>query len=87
MYNLVYRHDFLKAVQRLPENIQVKLDFLLSVLESQPRDGRLHVKSLNGDFSGCYSFRITREWRVIFQFIDTQTIYLFMVGHRKDIYK
>lgn len=36
---------------------------------------------------GFYSFRITRDWRVIFQFENPEVIKLIEMGHRKDIYR
>ena len=42
---------------------------------------------LKGKLAGFYSFRLTREWRVIFLFQDEETIHLIKVGNRKEIYK
>lgn len=47
----------------------------------------LHTKYLTGRLPGLLSFRITRDWRVIFKFNDAHTIQLIRVRHRKDIYR
>jgi len=78
---------FLKTAAKLPANQQEKLADLLLVLRRNPFDPQLHAKHLTGKLSGLYSFRITRDWRVIFQFLSPQEIQLIDVDHRKDVYR
>ncbi len=87
MIKLVYGSHFLKSAKKLPPSIQNKLAVKLELLQKNPFHHLLHTKPLTGKLFGFYSFRITREWRVIFQFLDTENIKLIEVGHRKDIYK
>lgn len=84
---LVYDKSFLKSVQRLPKAQQRKLASLLEHLQENPFHPLLHSKHLSGDLAGLLSFRITREWRVIFLFQDPSTIHLLRAEHRKDIYR
>jgi len=78
---------FLDAAARLPKRQQAKLGDLLVLLQQNPFDSKLHTKQLRGVLTGFYSFRITRDWRVIFEFADPATIQLLRVAHRKDIYR
>lgn len=78
---------FVKAVDDLPRRTQDKLDKLLEFFKDNPYHPLLHTKPLSGGMTGFLSFRITREWRVVFQFIDPHTIQLLNVAHRKDIYR
>ena len=87
MITLVYGNHFLKSVKKLPKEQQKKLAELLEIIQENPFYSKLHTKSLSGQLSGLYSFRITRDWRVIFQFISPDTIQLIEIGHRKDIYQ
>ena len=87
MIKIVYGRDFLNSVKRLPRDIQEKLDSLLGLLTHNPYDSRLHIKKLHGDLVGYLSFRITRDWRVMFQFVDPDTVMLMRAKHRKDIYR
>lgn len=84
---IVFSEQFIKSAAKLPSNIQVKLDGLIEILKINPYHALLHTKQLSGVLAGYLSFRITREWRVIFQFIDSQTIQLLRAAHRKDIYR
>ena len=87
MKQVVYSKQFLKASLKLPKDIQKKLDALIGVLAGDPFHPLLHSKPLMGRLSQAYSFRVTREWRVIFVFEQGEVIRLLKVGHRKDIYR
>ena len=87
MIRLSYSRHFLKSVKKFPSSIQNKLATKLEILQKNPFHPFLHTKPLTGQLLGFYSFRITREWRVIFQFSAPEIIKLIEVGHRKDIYK
>lgn len=87
MMRLVYHPDFLKRVRRIPDAQQRKLAKLLVVLKKNPHEALLHVKRLSSPLVGLFSFRISRDWRTLFQFIDEETILLVDVAHRKDIYR
>ncbi|MBN2197846.1 type II toxin-antitoxin system mRNA interferase toxin, RelE/StbE family [Candidatus Wolfebacteria bacterium] len=87
MAEITYSRDFLKSVESIPKLVQKKLVGLLDILKKNPFHSILHVKPLVGKLKGFYSFRITRDWRIIFNFSDSQKIFLIDVAHRKDIYK
>lgn len=87
MIELRYDAGFLKAAHGLPITIQRALAKSLEVLQEDPHDTRLHTKKLVGHLTGYFSFRVTRDWRVIYQFIDARTIRLNDVAHRKDAYR
>ncbi len=84
---IVFSNQFLKSVARLPLKIQLKLDRLLEILQLNPYNSLLHTKKLSGELSDYYSFRITRDWRVIFCLLNSLTIQLLRAAHRKEIYR
>ena len=87
MISFIYSKHFLKSAKKLSKNLQVKLAEQLETLQQNPFQNSLHTKPLTGKLVGFYSFRITREWRVIFYFEKPKIIKLIEIGHRKDIYK
>ena len=87
MIEIVYSARFLKLARKLPKAQTEKLAKLLETFQANPFYPTLHTKPLSGQLAGFYSFRITRDWRVIFQFLSPDQIQLLEVGHRKDIYK
>ena len=84
---IVYHRNFLKSARKLPETEQIKLAELLEILKQNPFHPLLHTKRLTKELSGFLSFRITRDWRVIFQFTNAATIQLLRVKNRKDAYR
>lgn len=87
MIALSYSNRFLKNVRRLPKAQQKKLAALLEVFQTNPFEHLLHAKPLASELAGIYSFRITRDWRVLFRFESPFEIVLLDVTHRKDIYR
>ncbi|MBI3638472.1 hypothetical protein HY227_01890 [Candidatus Wolfebacteria bacterium] len=87
MIDIVYYRNFLKSAKCLPKSQQKKFANLLVALKANPFHPLLHAKYLSGELAGFLSFRISRDWRVIFKFINPETIHLIGVKHRKDIYK
>lgn len=82
-----YDRHFLKGVKKLPLAQQKLLAKKISWLTKNPFDTRLHTKQLSSPLEGIYSFRISRDYRVLFRFIDPENIFLLATKHRKDIYR
>lgn len=87
MIRVTYSSRFWKQAAQLPLTQQKRLASLLLVVQENPFDSRLHTKRLQPPLAGSLSFRITRDWRVQFHFLDTETILCVTVKHRKDIYR
>lgn len=87
MVRIVYGNAFLKSARKLSGKLKIKLANLITYLQKNPFDSALHTKYLSGRLAGLLSFRITRNWRVIFKFIEPGLIQLIEVANRKDIYK
>lgn len=87
MYKLVFSSQFLKSASELDRKLKPKLKSGLDILSQNPFHPILHIKSLSGKLAGYHSFRLGRDYRVIFEFLSSNTIYLLRVGNRKDIYR
>ena len=68
MILITYSKHFLRSSKKLPERTQEKLARKIEKLQQNPFYPLLHTKALGGKLLGFYSFRITRDYRVIFQF-------------------
>jgi len=82
-----YGDGFLKDVRKLPRDAQDKLANLIALLRADAFDPRLHTKALSTPLIGRFSFRITRDWRVGFQFAAPHVIQLLVVDHCDRIYR
>jgi len=61
-----YGDHFRERIKKFNAKQQAKLARLVVLLKSDPYHPQLHTKSLSGEFSGIYSFRLTRDFRVLF---------------------
>lgn len=82
-----YSDNFFKHVEKFDHKQQAKLARLIVLLKENPFQSRLHTKSLSGNLSGLYSFRVKRDLRVLFKILSADEIILVNIGHRKDIYR
>lgn len=82
-----FREGFNKTLKPLNDKQRDKLAGLVVLLSANPFNSKLRTKALSGKLSGLYSFRISRDYRVLFQFISPVEICLLELGHRKDIYR
>lgn len=87
MYKLVFGGQFLQSAKRLAREMKPRLKVSLDILFENPFHPTLRTKSLSGKLAGYHSFRVGREYRVIFKFISDNVIYLLRMGNRRDIYK
>lgn len=84
--NIIETKDFARSLQSLPRSTNRLFLVQRSRLKENVRDPRLHLKKLRG-LPNVYSFRITRAFRALFYFQNTNTVVLFDIGDRKDIYR
>ena len=67
--------------------MQKELANRIVLLQENPYNSRLHTKHLTAALAGFLSFRVSREYRVVFRFLDPGTIQLLRAADRKDIYR
>jgi len=87
MYRLVFGKKFFVSAKKLNEPLKPKLKSCLDILSLNIFHPLLHAKPLTGKLSGFYSFRLGRDYRIIFKIIFSEEIFLIEIGDRKDIYK
>ncbi len=71
-----------KKFQKLPKDIQVRIEDALREISLNPYVG----KKLMSELEGEYSFRIGR-YRIIYFMDEMQNIWIETVNHRKDVYR
>ena len=84
---IIYEKDFRNDVDDLPKKVQNKLSRLIEILRENPFDPRLHTKRLGSPLQVAFSFRITRDYRVGFIFLDSRIIKLLAADTRDNIYR
>lgn len=83
---ILYADEFRKRFKKLPKAAQTLYRRQENIFRADWRDPRLHTKKLAGH-PLSFSFRVTRQYRVLFSFVDEQTVLLATIGDRKDVYR
>jgi mRNA interferase RelE/StbE len=83
-YRLVYKKPAVRAIQKLPKQVQKRLKNKLEWFVEQ--DNPLQFSSaLTKPADAQYRFRVG-SYRVLFD-IDKDTIIVLLVQHRRDVYR
>ncbi len=70
-----YASDFRKAYRKLPKNIQNIIDRKDKLFRKNPFHPGLKTHKLYGPLDGLWSFWITRDYRVLFEFVKGGVIF------------
>lgn len=81
-----YSSEFIKGFKNLPKNIKKLAVGQELIFRNNPKDPRLHLKILKGRLKGLCSFRVTRNYRVLFAWKDKENVLFYEIGDRKFIY-
>ena len=80
-----YTSDFADAYRKLPLEIKKAIDKKDKIFRKNPYHPGLQTHKLNGAFYGLWAFWVTKNYRVLFEFIKDGAIFYDVDTH--DIYK
>ena len=76
---------FGRDVKKISENIQVEAFNIAQLLSENIFDQTLNVRQMTG-FRDIFRVVVFKDYRMIFSF-DAENLYLFRIGHRREIYR
>ena len=76
---------FTKAYKNLPEEIKKLAQSREAIFFVNPFDNRLKTHKLKGKLKDYWSYSVDYQHRVIFRFVDKETVLYFDIG-KHDIY-
>ncbi len=79
-------NHFIRAYKSLPEKIKLRAKQREKIFKANPYDPRLNTHRLKGRFKNYWSYSINYEYRIMFRFIDDETVLYHDIGTH-DIYK
>lgn len=83
---VIHTANFDRLCGKLPKDVQRLFHIQEKRFLNNWRDVRLHTKKLHG-LEEVFSFRVTRNWRVLFYFQNPTITIFFEIDNRKDIYR
>ncbi len=87
MIRIYFSRKFNKSFKKLSREIKEKALILVEIFQNNPFAPTLHSKRLQGKLNNLFSFRITRDYRLVFRFVAKNEVEFLLLKHRKDIYK
>lgn len=82
---ILYLPKFARQYKKLPRTIKDLALKKEKIFRQNPFDSRLKTHKLHGELKGFLAFSIDHKYRIIFDFIDENTIRFYSVGDH-DIY-
>lgn len=87
MYNIVFTEKFKKELSKLDKQTAKIILHWINKNINNTLDPRIHGKELTGKLKGIWRYRVG-DYRIFATIKDKLLIvFLFDIGHRKDIYK
>lgn len=71
---ILYSKKFAKSYKRLPKEIKLLAEKREEIFRQNPFDSRLKTHKLSGKLKDHYSFSIAYNWRIVFHFVDDNTV-------------
>lgn len=86
MLKALYHKDFKKDFRRLTKNIQERFGERFVIFLENPTNPILRDHSLAGVLEGKRAFSVGGDVRVIYRFLDKNTILLLRIGTHNQVY-
>ena len=83
---IFYTKKFEREYKKLNREIKLKIESREIILRKNPFTSSLKTHKLSGELEDFWSFSIDFNYRIVFEFIDSDTIFFHSVGNH-DIYK
>lgn len=88
MVKIVYTGKFARNYKKLSHSIKIQAERKEQLFRKEPFDSRLKTHKLKGNLSEFWSFSITYQYRIVFEF-DSKSkniVYFYDVGDH-DVYQ
>ena len=82
---ILYRPRFAKEYKKLPAKVKILAEKREKIFRGDPFDPRLKIHKLKGPLTGFWSFSIDQKYRIIFDFVEADTVRFYSVGDH-DVY-
>ena len=81
-----YSPKFARQYKKLSKGIKTQAEKREAIFRKDPFDRRLKTHKLHGSQEGFMSFSVDYSYRIIFEFIDAETVVFYEIGTH-DIYE
>ncbi len=87
MIEILLTEEFEKRYRKIPKPVQKRAIKQQAAFSENPFHPSLHTEKLIPRSKEVWSFRVDRKYRIIFRFIDGETVLFLTIGPHDWIYK
>lgn len=80
MVKLLYNAEFQKKYKKLPKPLRTLTKIRLDIFRAFPFAAELRTHKLSGKLDGLWAFSVNFQIRIIFEFLERNTIHLLSIG-------
>ncbi len=84
--NILYSPHFARSYKKLPKDVKASAEKREKMFRKDWQNPILDTHKLKGKLTGFWAFSIDNKYRIMFEFVDKNTIHFHDVGDH-DIYK
>ena len=85
-FEFEFSDRFYDYVEELPIDVKRRLKRVMDLLSSDPKHPSLRIEKLSGT-GGIYSVRVTKGYRLTFEFREGGVIFLRVIGKHDEAYR
>lgn len=78
---------FARQYKRLPPEVQEMAETRERIFRANAFDPRLRTHTLSGRLKDLWAFSVTRDVRVIFEFLDADEVLFHSIGRHQVVYE
>ena len=79
--NILYAKSFLRGFKKLSPEVRKTASEKEDVFIDNSFEKSLKTHKLKGKLKGCYSFSVDFNYRIVFRFIDKNTVLFLLIGN------
>lgn len=80
-----FKRTYRKKISK-SQNLKQKFWDAITLFSQYPFDKKLRTHKLSGELARCWAFSISYDLRIVFEFIDNDTVLLIDIGTHGDVY-
>ncbi len=83
---IIFSSHYVRAAKKVPRTIFLIINHKVAIFQNDPFHLFLHTHKLVGKLLGHHAFSVTRDYRIIFRFVDTTTVLFESIGRHDEVY-
>jgi len=86
MINVIYTKDFYKSLRKKDKFVQNKTRERIKLFRKEPFSILLNNHALTGEYKNERSFNVTGDYRIIFYYVNKDTVCFVDIGTHPELY-